>query len=227
MSLVAARDALVGGGAKLPYDAEVEWLSSGGTAYIDSGLLGCDGIGFEVTAKGASAWTQGYATGWRNDYQNPSDKKWTFVCQTSNQYKAISYCVGIGRLSNFTNVNVGNEMQTRFISYGIDTYTGNLTFEGDIKATGIYLPLAQQSPYPTLKVFAMDATSSSSGPTISSNDYKIARMVFTIKGATVRDYHPVRFTNANGVAEGAMYDRVSGQLFRNAGTGSFTIGADK
>lgn len=37
----------------------------------------------------------------------------------------------------------------------------------------------------------------------------------------------VRFTNEQGVSEGAMYDRVSGQLFRNAGTGAFTIGPDK
>ena len=38
---------------------------------------------------------------------------------------------------------------------------------------------------------------------------------------------PVRFTNESGVLEGAMYDRVSGQLFRNAGTGAFIIGPDK
>lgn len=37
---------------------------------------------------------------------------------------------------------------------------------------------------------------------------------------------PVRFTNALGQSEGAMYDRVSRKLFRNAGTGTFTIGPD-
>ena len=42
----------------------------------------------------------------------------------------------------------------------------------------------------------------------------------------VRDFIPVRFTNSDGVQEGAMYDRVSRQLFRNAGTGSFIIGPD-
>ena len=40
------------------------------------------------------------------------------------------------------------------------------------------------------------------------------------------DLIPVRFTNENGVSEGAMYDRVSGQLFRNQGTGAFIIGPD-
>ena len=43
----------------------------------------------------------------------------------------------------------------------------------------------------------------------------------------IRDLISVRFTNEQGVSEGAMYDRVSGALFRNAGTGAFTIGPDK
>ena len=46
-------------------------------------------------------------------------------------------------------------------------------------------------------------------------------------GSVLFDAIPVRFTNENGVSEGAMYDRVSGNLFRNAGTSSFIIGPDK
>lgn len=42
-----------------------------------------------------------------------------------------------------------------------------------------------------------------------------------------RDSIAVRFTNELGETEGAMYDRVSGQLYRNAGTGAFIIGPDK
>lgn len=37
----------------------------------------------------------------------------------------------------------------------------------------------------------------------------------------------VRFLNENNEWEGAMYDTVSGQLFRNQGTGAFGIGPDK
>ena len=37
---------------------------------------------------------------------------------------------------------------------------------------------------------------------------------------------PVRFTNEYGIAEGAMYDTVSGKLFRNIGTGEFSFGGD-
>ena len=56
---------------------------------------------------------------------------------------------------------------------------------------------------------------------------KIYALKFTINSTTLRDFIPVRFTNENGVSEGAMYDRVSGQLFGNAGTGAFIIGPDK
>lgn len=43
---------------------------------------------------------------------------------------------------------------------------------------------------------------------------------------TVRDFVIVRFTNELGVSEGAMFDKVTKKLFRNAGTGSFVIGPD-
>lgn len=45
-------------------------------------------------------------------------------------------------------------------------------------------------------------------------------------GVLVRDFQPVRFTNENGQSEGAMYDKVTKQLFRNKGTGRFAIGPD-
>jgi hypothetical protein len=45
-------------------------------------------------------------------------------------------------------------------------------------------------------------------------------------GNVVLDLIPVRFTNELGQAEGAMYDRVSGALHRNQGTGEFVRGDD-
>ena len=49
----------------------------------------------------------------------------------------------------------------------------------------------------------------------------------TPDGVKVIDLIPVRFINELGETEGAMFDRVSGQLFGNAGTGAFIIGPDK
>ena len=67
------------------------------------------------------------------------------------------------------------------------------------------------------------------GPT-GAHQYNVQRLYsFSIRrnGVRIRDFIPVRFTNEQGVSEGAMYNRVSGQLFRNAGTGAFGYGNDK
>ena len=51
---------------------------------------------------------------------------------------------------------------------------------------------------------------------------------FTDKNKTfIRNFIPVRFLNESGEWEGAMYDSVTKQLFRNSGTGNFIIGPDK
>ena len=56
---------------------------------------------------------------------------------------------------------------------------------------------------------------------------RLTKVVFSVDNAILGSFIPVRFTNEDGVSEGAMYDKVSGQLYRNAGTGAFIIGPDK
>jgi hypothetical protein len=56
---------------------------------------------------------------------------------------------------------------------------------------------------------------------------KIGQITIWQSGTLVRDMIPVRFTNELGQSEGAMYDRASGQLFRNQGKGAFLYGPDK
>ena len=56
---------------------------------------------------------------------------------------------------------------------------------------------------------------------------RLTKVVFSVDNAIIGSFIPVRFTNEDGVSEGAMYDKVSGQLYRNAGTGAFVIGPDK
>ena len=56
---------------------------------------------------------------------------------------------------------------------------------------------------------------------------RLIKVVFSDDNTILGSFIPVRFTNEDGVSEGAMYDKVSGQLYRNAGTGAFVIGPDK
>ena len=56
---------------------------------------------------------------------------------------------------------------------------------------------------------------------------RLIEVVFSVDNTILGSFIPVRFTNEDAVSEGAMYDKVSGQLYRNAGTGAFIIGPDK
>lgn len=214
---------------KPPYDAEVEWLSNGGTAYIDSGVYACAGIGFEVTAMGDTSWTTGYPTGWGNDYEPSHTAKWTFDCYTGNQYRQLRYAVGLSRLS-IIQLNLGTKaMQTGFVTFGIDTQTGELKFNGVVKVSGLYLPLEQSSTWPSLKVFARNASNKNTAPNISANNFKISHFIFTINGEIVRNFIPVR---AGSV--GYMFDRANikggplgNGLYPNVGSGAFVLGPDK
>ena len=62
---------------------------------------------------------------------------------------------------------------------------------------------------------------------INAPHIKLYRLtIYTDGGEIGQDLIPVRFTNEDGLDEGAMYDRVSKTLFRNSGTGPFVIGPD-
>ena len=70
----------------------------------------------------------------------------------------------------------------------------------------------------SLWLFGANAASES----LSKTNGRISSCKIYHSGVLVRDYIPVR----KGTV-GYMYDRVSGQLFGNAGTGAFVIGPDK
>ena len=67
-----------------------------------------------------------------------------------------------------------------------------------------------------------------------SGDNKLTRLVksriyrFSAwhQGELVEDLVPIRFLNENGEQEGAMYNRVTGELYRNQGSDAFVIGPD-
>ena len=83
--------------------------------------------------------------------------------------------------------------------------------------------------YP-ISIYGLFMFAINNGSSIPNNTQcyaQISSASLSVAGDGVFDFIPVRFTNEQNQSEGAMYDRVSGQLFRNAGTGAFTIGPDK
>jgi len=208
--MIAARQIFLGrgGGAKLPYDAEVEYLESTGTQWIDTGIIAsatCDQI---IDAAFMQNYT-GYATalfGAGNPLSPPANR----IC---TQYGEWTWWNG----GSFKRSNV--------------PIVAGEHHECAIGKNGFYLDG---------NLIASNAPSVPDGTSILYGYYNIrdkitdglvkARIkLFRIvdDGVLVRDFIPVRFTNELGQSEGAMYDSVSKQLFRNQGTGAFTYGGDK
>lgn len=209
-SMVTMRNALMAG-KRLPYDAEVEYLESTGTQYID--------------------------TGWKPTSNNLSMEAVFVACTGSNFNKSY---FGSEQPSTAT-------VRYLFVLYDYNylrCYTGNTSIntfmaaptqgqmfaiKWDVTASG-FTVTDKMSGTTATKTFSstLDFTAFANTLKIFQNmDKQRAPMkLYSFKiwdnGVLVRDYIPVR---KDGV--GYMYDRVSGQLFGNAGTGAFVVGPDK
>ena len=185
-------------GAPLPYDAEVEYLESTGTQWIDTGIMPTR------TIKSVFDYQLTSQTAGRGLFGSYETSKHYYIYQNS----ATAFEVGFG----------GNESNA-FMSdlYLHEIEFNNLTVLVDGKT--VYTGDSYFASYKyTLPLFTIR-----SGNTIyEGSSAKIFYLEIYDDGVLVRDFIPVRV-----VTVGYMYDRVSGQLFGNAGTGEFIIGPDK
>ena len=102
----------------------------------------------------------------------------------------------------------------------VENETAKYLINGASKSTGSVIP---QDYNRSVWLFAINGFSANEGKFIG----KCYGAKISIDGELVRDFQPVRLTNVRGQSEGAMYDKVSGQIFRNSGTGTFIVGPDK
>ena len=194
----------------LPYDAEVEYLESTGTQYIDTGIFARDNLLVNSRFKADS---YGSAT--------------NFVFRGSSQGSTGSENIAVVYIRNNNAVRAG--MNSSLLASGVsfslsewhdvelDTTGGNKSFKYD---GSILIALNTSSDAvgtSGIILFANTTTSRTTGTKIQTFSVKD-----TTTGQMMIDLDSVR---KNGV--GYMYDRVSGNLFGNAGTGAFTIGPDK
>lgn len=198
-------------GENLPYDSEVEFIESTGTQWIDTGIISDATTNLVVT--GHFSRLHGYTRiGCRNGPNNGQ------FCVLSTAENGIRLDMGSGDAelaqwivqSDATEINLNaREKAARFVSP-----TGEEYFHS-------YNPTMSFSHYPIL-VFAF---SNNGTPTIARG-MVVSRVRISKSRVIIRNMIPVRFTNEYGSTEGAMYDLVSGEVFRNKGSGEFLIGPD-
>lgn len=180
----------------LPYDAEVEYLESTGTQWIDTGYTGsqCPYFSLDVRplitnvdAGMFGAYPYGYTV-----QQYLGKWRWFEVGWTLTNIP-----VDITRTTNVTkNANgwfVDGEITK---TSNIDRWNLSLVLFGINKKDGV------KSGAKSLRVNQLS--------------------LFDKNSSLVADFIPIRRGNI-----GYMYDRVSGKLFGNKGTGEFIIGPDK
>ena len=195
-------------GKPLPYDAEVEYLESTGTQWIDTGvtmtydLFDSAETAITVLPTGqtsgthnffgdGTSWYDGYTFGYRGDYE----------LQASNGFNSTQGPIKFSRtLPRTLTVNKNG--------FAIDSEVAPNHGSSSKEMSG------------TLLLFGCRRNGVFFTVTQFSGRIYLAKMVSN--RVSIFDFIPVRVGDV-----GYMYDRVSCQLFGNKGTGEFVIGSDK
>lgn len=214
-SLCAASATEVSGGAKPPpYDAEVEYIDSIVPAFIDTGIKPSPSCIVEIDGLWLSAGANSLGT----------------IMGCYNDRYAFRYRSNSAELSVYSRGTAPGSgswiaFNTTIKNRHVYTYGANgVSLDGNVLADETTSTTVFVNDGNTLKIAGYNATNSQRGGNCRYWGVKIWK-----DGAIVRDFQPVRYTNENGEIEGAMYDRVSGTLFKNTnvGKGTFSVGPDK
>lgn len=193
--------------AGIPYDAEVECLESTGTQFIDTGVMsGASGLVIE---------TRLYYDRYRSAYQpffgarkDEASQCVRLILQASNNRMCYVTPGGKSGASKGLSFAPAVWHDVRYdcdaMSATIDGATATQTDRGTAYSAN-------------MRLFGIGGSAAS----IAQQGTRIAYFRAWTNGNLVRDYIAVR---KSGI--GYMYDRVSGQLFGNAGTGAFAYGSD-
>ena len=192
---------------KLPYDEEVEYLESTGTQWIDTGIIALADDSYDLDF-------------WMDNLNNSQ----TLFGAANDTARYATVWVTIGGAIRFGGAGIVSfDYKVWKIGDWNSLHSSYSTtiLNGVSKVNSFPYPFKDTSSTQNILLFKAN------GMPQSIITIRINNLHWYRNGVLVRDMIPVRFTNEQGVSEGAMYDRVSGQLFRNAGTGAFTIGPDK
>ena len=207
------RRMMMGGSAK-PYDAEVEWIGTdnGSGCYIDTGVYGTESLHTQLhimltnTITAAQQFRIGFVQEGYNRYSITWNGSFDIYPSSGTFYK------------NFRRV-------TPVYNQEIVMYHYSRYFEMFMNGNRYVLDIGNIQPYRTngsIYLFGIDNYYDNTAHLNPAVGHRIIKCIFTENNNILRDFIPVR---KNGI--GYMYDKVSGQLFGNAGTGQFIIGPDK
>lgn len=215
--MIAARNSFLMS-ANLPYDAEVDYLKSTGTQWINTGIVPTNNFAAECTfaiadesgphAILASLVTDGTIRNYLIFYDNNNKALKCYGAVMAGTWN-IAKCASVGSLA----VN-------RAVVITATISSNNLTLSGNGTTS------TRPADTPGQEALGLLGAVYSDGRVVSLARASVYGCKLYLSGSLVRDFIPVRVGSGSS-AVGYLYDRVSGELFGNAGTGAFVIGPDK
>lgn len=195
-------------GNALPYDAEIEYLESTGTSFIDLGVQ------FELPITiDANIYLPYYNYGISSVLCGGSLNGTRFwVCSFTPNYPNYVNCALVN--NSISTLTVPKE---EFFNLNVDFQNGKqlLKINGTVYVNKTNTT-SVNPPTTTVKLLIASFTNTQFPPLRA----RLGKFNITI-GATNFELIPVRVGQV-----GYMYDKVSGQLFGNSGTGDFILGND-
>ena len=203
----AAHCSMMGGGKRLPYDAEVEYLESTGTQYIDIGAIIPPDVDFEFTGSIVSDVANGCIFGETYGFAWAATNPGYSLATTTYGRIYLRYGDSTATTIGRTSIGLGN------------TFTASLS--------GTSFQVNGQSVATVARISSFAGIVSSMAVFRRNyigafNPAYSAVRINNLKFGNLFDLIPVRVGTV-----GYLYDRVSGALFGNAGTGDFVLGPDK
>jgi len=186
----------------LPYDAEVEYLQSSGTQYINTGIKPNNTYTFDTKVTMTQSKFNCVFWGVRSSGTTTTTGRQCYLnCNTaSGSNKKLTFYT--------TNINSESNWKADVMAVGqMYSYTGLTCVSAMYEMT-----------YPVTLFAFNKAGTIDPAPGIC----RIGQFTVYNNGVKIMDMIPVRIGQV-----GYMFDKVSGELFGNEGTGSFTYGNDK
>lgn len=188
--------------APLPYDAEVEYLESSGTQYIDTGIyIHCANV--ELNMRYSSFTNKYFCCGCRKSHYNSA-----FVFSNGGTSTA--------RYSQYF-INYGNSYKTPTCPNDSSVHT--VIFTNVCKVDETTIGSFSISTQTTPNTFWLFGTNNRDG--VKYGSMRIYECKIYNNNTLLIDLIPVRVDTI-----GYMYDKVTKQLFGNKGTGNFILGPD-
>ena len=192
-----------------PYDAEIEYLQGNGSAYINTGVKATYNIRYECSFTITEVPPTNFPIfGARVGYGDRSSILYYY--RYDSTYPYFSWRYGAQDVSNYNVSNIGDYFATSLNA------ARTMVINGVAKSCNTSTFTSNNPIY----IFAMN----NNGATSVSSSTSVLRIKWMkiYDGTTlVRDFIPVK---KNSI--GYLYDKVSGELFGNSGTGNFILGPD-